>query len=135
MSLSASANRLTRVKFLIVGTCLEPQAPRMRGRDPSKPNARQPGVASDGGTSPPFPLIGDPAHISALPFALSNARVVTGAEAWRSQMTAIARGLSRAFVNAAGVGVFKQLVLFCTAGLFVSLLLLTYGLDLSPGFF
>jgi hypothetical protein len=30
---------------------------------------------------------------------------------------------------------FKQIVLLCAAGLFVSLLLLTYGVDLSPGFF
>lgn len=29
----------------------------------------------------------------------------------------------------------KQVTLFCAAGLFVSLLSLTYGLDLSPGFF
>jgi hypothetical protein len=50
-------------------------------------------------------------------------------------MTAIARRLSRAFVTALEVEVFKELVLFCAAGLFVSLLMLTYGLDLSPGFF
>ena len=29
----------------------------------------------------------------------------------------------------------RQLVLFCAAGLFVALLMLTYGVDLSPGFF
>jgi hypothetical protein len=50
-------------------------------------------------------------------------------------MTAIARRLSRAFVAASEIEVFKELVLFCAAGLFVSLLMLTYGLDLSPGFF
>ena len=50
-------------------------------------------------------------------------------------MTAIARALSRAFATAAEVETLKQLLLFCLAGLFVSLLLLTYGLDLSPGFF
>jgi hypothetical protein len=78
-------------------------------------------------------VIGDAAHISVLPFALFNARAVTGAKAWRPQMTAIARRLSR--VTALEVEVFKELVLFCAAGLFVSLLMLTYGLDLSPGFF
>ena len=31
--------------------------------------------------------------------------------------------------------ILKQLVLFCAAGVFVSLLMLTYGVDLSPGFF
>ena len=31
--------------------------------------------------------------------------------------------------------VLKQLVLFAAAGLFVSLLMMTYGIDLSPGFF
>ena len=50
-------------------------------------------------------------------------------------MTAIAHRLSRAFVAASEIEVLKELVLFCAAGLFVSLLMLTYGLDLSPGFF
>ena len=50
-------------------------------------------------------------------------------------MTAIARALSRAFVTIGRVDVLKQLVLFAAAGLFVSLLMLTSGLDLSPGFF
>jgi hypothetical protein len=58
-----------------------------------------------------------------------------GAEARMSQMTAIARALSRAFATAAEVEVLKQLLLFSLAGLFVSVLLMTYGLDLSPGFF
>jgi hypothetical protein len=31
--------------------------------------------------------------------------------------------------------VLKQLLLFCLAGLFISVLLMTYGVDLSPGFF
>jgi hypothetical protein len=57
------------------------------------------------------------------------------AEAWRSKMTAIARALSRAFVTINDVELLKQLVLFCAAGLFISLLLLTYGVDLSPRFF
>ena len=50
-------------------------------------------------------------------------------------MAAIARALSRAFVTVAEIEVLKQLALFCAAGLLVSLLMLTYGVDLSPGFF
>jgi len=50
-------------------------------------------------------------------------------------MTAIAQVLSRVLVTISEVEVLKQLALFCGAGLLVSLLVLTYGLDLSPGFF
>ena len=50
-------------------------------------------------------------------------------------MTTIARALSRAFVTINRIDVLKQLMLFAAAGLFVSLLMATYGLDLSPGFF
>jgi hypothetical protein len=50
-------------------------------------------------------------------------------------MTAIARALSRAFVNVNEGETLKQLLLFCLAGLLVSVLLMTYGVDLSPGFF
>jgi hypothetical protein len=50
-------------------------------------------------------------------------------------MTAIARALSRAFITVNEVEILKQLLLFCLAGLFVSVLLMTYGVDLSPGFF
>ena len=50
-------------------------------------------------------------------------------------MTVIARVLSRAIITINDVEILKQLVLFCAAGLFVSLLMLTYGVDLSPGFF
>jgi hypothetical protein len=50
-------------------------------------------------------------------------------------MTAIARSLSRAFVSASEADIPKQLALFCGAGLLVFLILLSYGLDLSPGFF
>jgi hypothetical protein len=52
-----------------------------------------------------------------------------------SQMIAIARVLSRAIITINNVELLKQLVLLCAAGLFVSLLMLTYGVDLSPGFF
>ena len=59
----------------------------------------------------------------------------TGADAWRSQMTAIARALSRVIVTINDNEILKQLALLCAAALFVALLMLTYGLDLSPGFF
>lgn len=50
-------------------------------------------------------------------------------------MTAIARALSRAIGTINDIEILKQLVLFCAASLFVALLMLTYGLDLSPGLF
>jgi hypothetical protein len=52
-------------------------------------------------------------------------------------MATIARFLARRFVPAiqAEADILKQVALFCCAGLLVSLLLMTYGLDLSPGFF
>jgi hypothetical protein len=51
-------------------------------------------------------------------------------------MTAIAKALARALPkDSIELEIFKQLALFCGAGLLVSLLLLSYGLDLSPGFF
>jgi hypothetical protein len=50
-------------------------------------------------------------------------------------MTTIGRALSRAIVTLNDSEILKQLALLCAAGLFVSLLMLTYGVDLSPGFF
>jgi ribose/xylose/arabinose/galactoside ABC-type transport system permease subunit len=50
-------------------------------------------------------------------------------------VTAIARALSRAIITINQNEILRQLALLCAAGLFVSLLMLTYGLDLSPGFF
>ena len=50
-------------------------------------------------------------------------------------MTTIARVLSRAFITINEIETLRQIVLFCAAGLFVSLLILSYGVDLSPGFF
>ena len=52
-------------------------------------------------------------------------------------MIAIGRAIARAFPTRfpTGLEVLQQLALVCGAGLFVSLLFLTYGLDLSPGFF
>jgi hypothetical protein len=66
---------------------------------------------------------------------------VLGPLIWRSQMTTIARALARAFPNtsfsttSSFVEVLKQLALFCGAGLLVSLLMMTYGLDIGAGFF
>ena len=51
-------------------------------------------------------------------------------------MTGMARVLSRAFpAMSPPIGMLKQLALFCGAGLSVWLLIASYGLDLSPGFF
>jgi hypothetical protein len=50
-------------------------------------------------------------------------------------MTAIARALSHAITTINGNEILKQIVLLCAAGLLVSLLMLTYGVDLSPGLF
>src|SRR6185436_5721043 len=49
------------------------------------------------------------------------------------RMTTIGRALSRAIVTINDNEILKQLALLCAAGLFVSLLMLTYGVDLSPG--
>jgi hypothetical protein len=50
-------------------------------------------------------------------------------------MTAIGRVLSHAIIAINDNEILKQLALLCAAGLLVSLLMLTYGVDLSPGFF
>jgi hypothetical protein len=50
-------------------------------------------------------------------------------------MTAIARVLYRASGIRVDIETPKTLVIFCGAGLTVSLLLASYGLDLSAGFF
>ncbi len=50
-------------------------------------------------------------------------------------MTAIAHALSRAFQSTREIDILKQIALFCGAGLLVSLLCMSYGLDLSVGFF
>jgi hypothetical protein len=51
-------------------------------------------------------------------------------------MAAIVRFLARRVpANQGEAYILEQVVLFCAAGLFVTLLLTTYGLDLSPGFF
>jgi hypothetical protein len=50
-------------------------------------------------------------------------------------MTSLARALSRASGTDIEVETLKTVVMFCGVGLFVSFLFMTYGLDLSPGFF
>jgi hypothetical protein len=50
-------------------------------------------------------------------------------------MSAIAHALSRTFRSAAEYDDLTQIALFSGAGLLVTLLCLSYGLDLSPGFF
>jgi hypothetical protein len=51
-------------------------------------------------------------------------------------MTTIARMLStRVPVAERGLDTLKTIGMFCAVGLSVSLLLATYGVDLSPGFF
>jgi ribose/xylose/arabinose/galactoside ABC-type transport system permease subunit len=51
-------------------------------------------------------------------------------------MATIARLLARRFpATQAEADILKQLALFCCAGLLVSLLMMSYGVDLSPGFF
>jgi hypothetical protein len=50
-------------------------------------------------------------------------------------MAAIARILSRVSGTDIEVETLKTVAIFCGAGLLVALLLASYGLDLSPGFF
>jgi hypothetical protein len=50
-------------------------------------------------------------------------------------MAAIAKVLSRASGIDVGVETVKTIAMFCGVGLVVSLLLASYGLDLSPGLF
>jgi hypothetical protein len=51
-------------------------------------------------------------------------------------MTALAKAIARAFpANSPQVSILEKLLLFALAGLFVSILIATYGIDLSPGLF
>jgi hypothetical protein len=69
-------------------------------------------------------------------YQLPHRPLIIGAEDWKLQMTAIIRALSRAFpATSPESEILKLLALFCGAGLLVSLILMTYGLDLSAGFF
>jgi hypothetical protein len=61
--------------------------------------------------------------------------LIFGIQALEVVMAAIARILSRVSGTDVEVEVLKTIAIFCGAGLFVALLLATYGLDLSAGFF
>jgi len=50
-------------------------------------------------------------------------------------MTAIAQALSRAVQSAGEFETLKRVAIFSGIGLLVSLVCLSYGVDLSPGFF
>jgi hypothetical protein len=50
-------------------------------------------------------------------------------------MAAIASALSRASGTDVNVDALKAVVMFCGVGLTVFLMVASYGLDLSPGFF
>jgi hypothetical protein len=50
-------------------------------------------------------------------------------------MVTIAKVLSRASGTEVDVESLKTIVMFCAVGLTVSLMMASYGLDLSPGFF
>jgi hypothetical protein len=55
-------------------------------------------------------------------------------------MTAMAQALSRVFSSRVfqstdDLDILKKIALFCGIGLLVSLVCMSYGLDLSPGFF
>jgi len=50
-------------------------------------------------------------------------------------VAAIAYALSRAIRSGAEFEALKLIAILCGIGLFLSLTCLTYGLDLSPGFF
>jgi hypothetical protein len=50
-------------------------------------------------------------------------------------MATLARTLARAFGIDADVEVLKIIAIFCDVGLLVSLMVASYALDLSPGFF
>jgi hypothetical protein len=68
------------------------------------------------------------------PMAFTNRPIVGGAFE-RSQMTAIAKVLSRVAGPQVEIETLKSIAMLCGVGLFVWLLLATYGLDLSVGFF
>jgi hypothetical protein len=53
----------------------------------------------------------------------------------RLKMTFIANAIDRTFGIQVEVEVLKTVAIFCGTGLTASLLLASYGLDLSPGFF
>jgi hypothetical protein len=52
-----------------------------------------------------------------------------------SQMAALAKALSRFSGTSVDVETLKTIIMFCGVGLTVSLMCMSYGLDLSAGFF
>ena len=50
-------------------------------------------------------------------------------------MAALAKMLSRASGFEIDVDTLRVILIFCGAGLLISLMMLSYGIDLSPGFF
>jgi hypothetical protein len=50
-------------------------------------------------------------------------------------MATLARTLSRAFGIDVDIEILKIVAVFCGVGLLVSLMVVSYGVDLSPGFF
>jgi len=50
-------------------------------------------------------------------------------------MLTIAKALSRISGISVDIETLKTIIIFCAIGLTVSLICMTYGLDLSPGFF
>ena len=50
-------------------------------------------------------------------------------------MTAFVQAISRVSRTEIEIDAFTAIVLFCGAGLLASLMVASYGLDLSPGFF
>ena len=79
----------------------------------------------------------EPVHMPLILAELMLRKPASIAEAklLRIQMAAIARMLSGASGTQVDIETLKTVVMFCGVGLTVSLLLATYGLDLSPGFF
>jgi hypothetical protein len=64
------------------------------------------------------------------------AKIPAGFTIGRSQMTALVQALSRLSASTdVETETLKLLAILSGAGLFVSILFATYGLDLSPGFF
>lgn len=61
--------------------------------------------------------------------------VLTEAVDLENEMTAIIKAISRCLLPTSEVDILTEIALFCGAGLLVSVLLLGYGVDLSPGFF
>jgi hypothetical protein len=79
----------------------------------------------------------DLVHIAGVQTELPNTKPVSslGFGLWRSQMAAIAKVLSRVSGTEVDVETLRIIAMFCGVGLLVSLLLVSYGLDLSGGFF